>query len=352
MLRGIDSSGIASINTTNSRYDFQKLPVSGNYFITDKAASSLISDASLANTITMCHVRAATVGSVTTANAHPFLVEDGDRIVIGTHNGTLTGWANQKNGKYYSVDSEWGINHIADNGIEAFKTIRGAYCFVWWDSDSPTTLNIARNNERPMYVVMLKSGGMAYASEAGMLYWLLERHNVKMDGPIIELKENFWYKFDVTDPADFDKIALPDNSYAFHKPAVVPAYHTVMSKVKEIIDKTKTSSGGAEEQNKVVNFRGKHPNVSQAEHDAARNLNLIGATAYFTPYMDWSDGIEGTAIVSNSELSASVRGYDSVFDSDEMWSCTVIGVQDDENEMMLILGHPTDKVRSRVGAAH
>lgn len=350
-LRGTDSSGIATIDTRKNIYDYHKLPVGGYHFIGDRVADGMIRQASRSSTITMCHVRAATVGSVTLSNAHPFVhvSEDEQRTVIGTHNGTLTGWTSKKNAKYYTVDSEWAINHIAEEGFDAFEDLRGAYCFVWWDSEKQTMLNIARNKERPMYVAMLESGGMAYASEAGMLFWLLERHNVKMKGSILELEAGYWYKFDVHNPEDFVKVKLPSVEYrpAKKPPVKASTFATSMDKVKDLIARVKVNAD-KESTGQVVRFPGKHPNVSQHEHDAARNLNLLGNTAVFSPYAEWSDGIEGLASVLNAELSASVRGYDSKFDTDEEWICPIIGVQDDENDMVLILGHPTMKDHKNV----
>lgn len=338
-LRGMDSSGLATIDIDSMLYDYHKLPVAGTHFIGDRVADRLIKKASNQKTITMAHVRAATVGDINISNAHPFVYEskDGERTVIGTHNGTLQGWATHKDAKGFTVDSEWAINHIANEKFDAFEDFKGAYCFVWWDSDSPTTLNIARNPERPMYVAMLESGGMAYASEAGMLYWLLERHRVKIKGEILELQENYWYKFDVEDPTDFEKIKLPAPKAAVtNYPAPRPVTHTTrnssMDKVKSLLDRVK-----GESDKKPV----RHNNATPAEYEAARNLNLLGQTAHFEPIADWADGIEGVAYVENAQLSATVRGYDAAFTDAEMWQCPIIGVQDDGEELVLVLGAPT-----------
>lgn len=348
MLRGVDSSGIATIDTSTNVYDYHKLPVAGLYFAEDKVAKPIIRAASNANTITMCHVRAATVGSININNAHPFTIEEEDRTVIGMHNGTLTGWKSHKNAKDFDVDSEWAINHIADKGYEAFEDFRGAFCFVWWDSDTPGILNIARNSERPMYVAMLKSGGMAYASEAGMLHWLLERHKVEVDGPILKLDEDHWYKFDVSDPADFTKVKLPKTVYtttsygSYYSSNYSSGSYSIMSRVNDFL---KRVSSGKKEEKETSNVTSlvpaRHHLVSQEEYDAAKSSNLLGAAAKFEPISEWDDGIDGIATVEGAEVMAFVRGFSAAFKSDEEWTCRVIGVQDDGTDINLVLSPPS-----------
>lgn len=352
MLRGVDSSGVAQVNMNTNLYDYHKLLVSGNYFIQDSFSNSILTKASSEKTLTMGHVRAATVGKVNISNAHPFAVEqevegEANRILIGMHNGTLTNWRSHKNSKYYDVDSEWALNHIAEEGLDAFEEFKGAFCFTWWDSDKPTTLNIARNSERPMYVVMLTTGGMAYASEAGMLYWLLERNKVAMDGPILELEAGFWYKFDVEDPADFDKVKLPSTAYkytaTYTPPKPTPPAATVVGKVNALLAKVKTSVSASTDlvpASNVTVLAKRDSKVSMVEYKAAKDMGLLGQTAIFTPYMEWADGIEGKAVVLEGEVTATVRSYDTRFSEEDKWECRVIGVQDDEKEIVIILSPP------------
>lgn len=152
-LHGMDSCGVVSIEMKKDLYSWQKLPVCGSYFITDRAARNVIRDANLPNTLTLAHTRAATQGSVSINNAHPFIVEgqDGDnyREMVGVHNGSLTGWASKKGASKFDVDSEWALNKIFDLGDKAFEEIEGAYCFVWWDNANPDVLNISLNDRRP-----------------------------------------------------------------------------------------------------------------------------------------------------------------------------------------------------------
>lgn len=216
MLRGTDSSGIVGIDAEKGDLTLQKLPISGMYFPQDKLAQSLIKRAGYKNHLTICHTRAATLGAISQPNAHPFVASDYEegtgactRELVGVHNGTLVNWKSKKDANLYDVDSEWAMNHILDNGIDAFKDFDGAFCMAWWDSDDWLTLNIARNDQRPLFIAFVEGGGMAGASEAGMLAWLLERNQMKLDGPIRELEAGQLYKFEVTDPKAFTKQALP-----------------------------------------------------------------------------------------------------------------------------------------------
>src|SRR6478736_1702769 len=104
-LRGMDSSGMASIKPKDKSVSWQKLPIMGPFFIGDKFAQGLMREASTPNTITICHTRAATAGGVGISEAHPFQVEGAVddkgnfRELIGVHNGTLTFWQSKKNAK-------------------------------------------------------------------------------------------------------------------------------------------------------------------------------------------------------------------------------------------------------------
>lgn len=350
-MRGVDSSGIASIDLTKSEYETQKLPIPGFYFTSDAVAKRLISGAMDAKTLTMCHVRAATVGHVNTANAHPFVHEREDgSVLIGAHNGTLSGWKSQKGASDYGVDSEWALAHIAEENYDAFEDFRGAFCFTWWDSDNPEVLNIARNDQRPMYVVMLETGGMAYASEAGMLYWLLERHKVKMDGPVLELEADYWYKFNINDVADYTKVKLPKTTYTqttsnYRNNYYNNNYKSHVDKVKELLAKYTKKEG-------TTKPDARNQLISQEEYEEARSLNVLGKRVEFEPELEWEDGVLGTVIMEGASFDAVIRGFSGdnqgVYSPDWLWNCNVRGVQDNGEDITLLLSPPVSATK-RVG---
>lgn len=356
-LRGKDSSGIAIVDLAKSEYEVHKLPVNGTFFAAERVASRLIREASRAATLAICHTRHATIGGISIDTSHPFECYDGDeRALVGAHNGTLTNWKHKKGASLYEVDSEWALNHILTEKFDAFEDFTGAYCFTWWDTDNPEVFNIARNKDRPMFVAMLKTGGMAYASEAGMLYWLLERHEIDMAGPILELAEDHWYKFPCADPASFTKTALPKPKYGvvsttpnYHGHSARTPWKSEVDKVQELLDRVAASSAA-----KVSTPAGtggplalpfpvpKSPLVSEEEHKAAAELGLIGSRATFVPVQMWGDTVDGMSEILGGDNEAEVRGWkgESIDNDDSLWHCAVIGAVDDGSNIKIILGSP------------
>lgn len=339
MLRGVDSSGIASINVANTDYFLHKLPMNGLYFKDERVAKRYISYANNKDTFTMCHVRAATVGDVTTSNAHPFAIErDDESVLIGTHNGTLTGWKQEKSARGFDVDSEWALTHIATEGIKAFEDFTGAYAFVWWDGGDSEVIHMARNDQRPISVVFLKDGGMAYASEPGMLFWLLERNNIKMDGPILTLDAGQHYMFPVADPKKFTKEALPKKTYNYTN-----TYGTnYTSTYKTNVDNVKLLIEGSKPIKRVV---------SKGEVDLAREYGWYGVKADFTPIMYDDNTTEGIAEASGVEFDAIILGNAVAkgFDINHEWLCHVIGVRENGDDIVLILSEPYKTVPDYLG---
>lgn len=148
MTRGKDSTGVFSLKHHN---------VGGDYmvpFVKAPIMSPLLLQSNLFHRVVagktygfIGHCRAATLGNVTGANAHPFTSEDGN--IIGVHNGTLTGsWAMKDK---YETDSEAIFNIIANDGLEALKKVYGAYALIWWNLKEKS-LNIFRNAERTLYI--------------------------------------------------------------------------------------------------------------------------------------------------------------------------------------------------------
>lgn len=351
-LRGSDSSGIASIDTVKGASTYHKLPLQGSDFITNKYALKLVKLAPDIKRLTMCHTRAATSGGIDYDTAHPFFIQDNDgREIIGCHNGTLTGWAGKENAKYYSVDSEWALNHIFDKGIEAFKDFNGAYCFTWWDSAAKDTLNIALNGERPLHIVKLDDGGFAYASEPGMLYWLLERRRIKMIGDIIPLEANKLYKIKVGEDISEEDLPKPlTTSYTTTYNYSRGGYHagntaTVVDKVEALVAKIMQAT--KEGTTNVVTFP--EPNTSKVtvvtkeEIKLAAELGYQGERVEFIPsyYDEETHTISGTVLSRGAEFEGLMRNVTSRdFGPDTKWGCVVLGAFDSTNEIFLVVSKP------------
>lgn len=363
MVRGVDSSGIAGINLSSNRYDLHKLPVNGMFFAQDNFATSIMESTTKARSMAICHVRHATVGKVSLSNAHPFEVEgtEDEGMYVGAHNGTLTNWASKKDGKYFNVDSEWALHRIANDGIDAFKDFTGAYAFTWWGGkEESDKLFMARNNQRPLHIVFLDNGGMAWASEAGMLYWLLERNNIKMDGPVLSLDEGFLYSFPVGNPKEFTKESLPKpyytppattytgGSYSSHTSYSATTVDRVEALVQKIMEAHKGKQSGTEDvtsddEEGPVESGPTFPFAKEEEIEAARKSSWLGAEVEFVPvYTDDVNNIMmGDAKLRGYTLDGLIRGdYRGEFNDSNVWICRVEGVSGHGANMTLILGKP------------
>lgn len=348
-LRGKDSSGIALIETISEQVDFQKLPIPGMYFIQDTAAQQLLSDANDPLTIAICHTRAATSGKIGLNQAHPFLIEgeeDNPREIIGVHNGTLNSWYNHKLSKYYNVDSEWALALIYNEGMKAFEEFRGAYCFVWWDSENSQVLNIALNDQRPMHIAFTTTGSMAYASEPGMLYWLLERNGLNLDGPILKLASDYWYKFNVNDLKNFTKEELPAVRTVsnYQAPSSFPTRTSTMENVGRVISRAIAEQAKSTSNNLVLVSDTPKPSVTMEEVEQAKALGLSNMRGSFIPtFADPNANEVWGAFVYNGtdEIEAVIRNVvDLPINPDETWDTTVIGMVDDGLSITAICSKP------------
>lgn len=124
------------------------------------------------------HNRAATVGEVNVQGAHPF--QEGPITLV--HNGTLRStWSLPKSLAQLDgveVDSHALCHNLAEVGPshdelkEVIEKIDGAFTLVWHDARDGS-LNIIRNDERPLHIAQSGNQDTLYfASEAMQLSWL------------------------------------------------------------------------------------------------------------------------------------------------------------------------------------
>ena len=157
------------------------------------------------------HNRYATKGSVSDANAHPFNVGP----ITLVHNGTIHSGLNYPKG--IDVDSHALAHALAEEGIEVFSKINGAFACVWHDARTGH-LHIAKNYERPLSMIE-SYGTYFFASEAPMLLWLFHRnqsgyYNNYKKFNSVEIKNNKLYTFNLTadDPVPIEE-PLPEKKY-------------------------------------------------------------------------------------------------------------------------------------------
>jgi len=201
-LRGWDSTGVFGINKYGN-LKLHKAATKASIFMTTKAYENFDHEIFNDFRIVVGHNRAATRGATTDENAHPFL--EGNTCLV--HNGTLH---KHKHLKDVTVDSH-AICHAFDTGdykeILA-NDIDGAYALIWYDAKAKH-LRIARNKERPLWIVETPTTDFI-ASEPGMLIWLLERNNVQ--NPEVKYFEvNTVYSYDIDNLEDgFTTEELPE----------------------------------------------------------------------------------------------------------------------------------------------
>lgn len=201
-VRGGDATGIMRVNADSLKEPAMvyKKAVSGPDFLqlrqTDKILDSLDDAAFVVG-----HNRAGTSGSKDRdRNAHPFQY---DHITL-VHNGHINNVYSLGLKDAHPVDSAAVAEAFSKFGArEVLPKLNGAFVFVWHDAREGT-LNIARNDARPLHWLALgdKPGdweGMVFASEMEMLWLLVERNGIPHHGKFLYPSAHTWYKFDYED---------------------------------------------------------------------------------------------------------------------------------------------------------
>lgn len=177
-LRGIDSTGVAVADLGRKQKNFyvkkRTIPASA-YIRADSLEKAPILEDYHAD-LFMGHCRDATVGSVTEANAHPFVLNN----LIGMHNGTLLDAKYRGTGK---TDSE---AMFLDMDVRGVKPVleelmpSSAYAIAVYHTGT-TKITLARNKKRPLWIGLnLERRVISWASEESMLWLAAERHGIKI----------------------------------------------------------------------------------------------------------------------------------------------------------------------------
>lgn len=152
------------------------------------------------------HTRWPTKGAVSLETTHPH-EHDG---IVGVHNGTVDKIMGKTILKDES-DSSLLYKSFADNGVkDTIEATQGAYCLVWIDKKEKT-INFLRNDKRPLFFAVMAGGGTVYwASEKGMLQFVLGRHTTKFE--IQQLIVDKWlvYEFPLKHHLDKSCVAVED----------------------------------------------------------------------------------------------------------------------------------------------
>jgi len=219
VLRGFDSTGV--IIGDDREYAYYKRAVNAIDFLDMRKAGQVINGNALNRpAFAIGHNRAATVGNVNSANAHPF--EQGD--LIGVHNGTLRTYHRLDKSRDFDTDSETLYYNLSkrDDIADVLGDVKGAYALVWYNS-AEGTVNIIRNDERPLTLAKVKDEDtVLWASEPGMLRWLAARNNIKIENTF-EPKANLHVKFHIKNANvaefEFEQLEVKDNYPSYNPPA-------------------------------------------------------------------------------------------------------------------------------------
>lgn len=191
-LRGEDSTGVMAVDN-DGNLDLAKEAQPAGYYQTAPEYHELLKGSVRSGAALIGHNRKATKGNIVDENAHPFVVDD--RIVL-VHNGTLYG--DHKSIADTEVDSHAIAHLIHEKGDDveaALRELNGAYALVWYDVQN-RTMNFVRNSQRPLTYVETHSGWF-WASEGGMLAWILNRNSMApvTGGTITMLPEGELHSF-------------------------------------------------------------------------------------------------------------------------------------------------------------
>lgn len=190
--RGQDSTGIATVSKTD-KVDVLKIADDPIMLFNQTDYDNTV--VGVSDAIWIGHNRAATIGSTTRANAHPFECDH----IIGVHNGTLEKDSlNEISFRLendYGTDSETIFQHIAYYGVDdTIPRLQGAWALVWYNTKDQT-LNMLKNDKRPLYLCKIERDGkkiLTWASEYKMIVAARAMADVP-DGKLITDDEGYGF---------------------------------------------------------------------------------------------------------------------------------------------------------------
>lgn len=196
--RGLHSTGVSSINIKKDIFDYsiikkQKDPTT---FMKDHKTQVVAG----VNNIFLGHNRYATVGEIDEESAHPFLIDKEKNFIIGTHNGTLTGYL--KRDEDFLSDSHKFYTNVGKQGLKKTLDTLGdnsAYCLVYVEEiEGRPDIKMFRNEQRSLFIGMTEDNKtVVWASEKRFLEAANFMSPIDL-GQIISLKTNTLVRFDMT----------------------------------------------------------------------------------------------------------------------------------------------------------
>lgn len=195
--RGDDSTGVmwarrpeGSHNNSDIIYGFDKAVADPWGYLYSKNVRELLCSSKNFKAV-IGHCRSATVGEINRDNAHPFKFSN----IIGVHNGTIS---NIEKVNTSGTDSEEIFRRISVKGAkETLLELKGgAYSLIWFDMFD-NTLNIIRNDQRPLWIMRNSSNSTFYiASERVFLDYVDIRSQAVHEDPT-SVETNTLYQFNL-----------------------------------------------------------------------------------------------------------------------------------------------------------
>lgn len=171
-LRGTDGSGFCVVDE-DLTMQYYKRPLPGWDLVQLLPTASILASVK-SPLFGLIHNRAGTNGGNKIETSHPVNYKH----ITLIHNGVVS--------QLHSLGASWDTHDstaiamaLADKPEkEALELLVGAYALMWYNAND-NTLNVARNEQRPLYIgAIKKSKSLLFASEDGMLAWLAERNNI------------------------------------------------------------------------------------------------------------------------------------------------------------------------------
>lgn len=208
-LRGFDSTGVFTVLNNNDVHIHKEASAGYKFLCSDewKDTRTVLFQK---GKFFVGHNRAATRGSISDNNAHPFWVKD--KIILA-QNGTFKG--PHRHIKDTEVDTEAIAYLLAEEpDIEkALQQVNAAYALIWYNVEKKQ-LHAIRNNERPLWIAYTKSGSIILSSEKGIIQFAVDRNNIELNGDPYLVDDNTLCTYTMLDDGKFEEeYTKIDNKY-------------------------------------------------------------------------------------------------------------------------------------------